>query len=61
MRHEVREFLSVVAGIVILIEEFIGLVKLCRGNSAYYNATMGHNMLSISQEDANILWVTLFV
>lgn len=61
MRHEVREFLSVVAGIVILIEEFYGLVKLCRGNSAYYDATMGHNMLSISQEDANILWVTLFV
>ena len=51
----------VLAGIAILIEEFYELVKLCRGNSAYYDATMGRNMLSISQEDANILWVTLFV
>ncbi|MEO1797528.1 MAG: transcriptional regulator, partial [Pseudomonadota bacterium] len=25
---------------------------------AYYDATMGHNVISVSQEDATILWVT---
>jgi hypothetical protein len=29
-----------------------------RGDSAYYDATMGHNVISVSQEDATILWVT---
>jgi hypothetical protein len=61
VRHDVKEFLYVVAVIAILIEEFFELFKPCRGNSAYYDATMGHNMLSISQEDVNILSVTLFV
>jgi hypothetical protein len=29
-----------------------------RGDSAYYDATMGHNLVSLSDEDASILWVT---
>jgi hypothetical protein len=29
-----------------------------RGDTAYYDATMGHNVISISPEDAMILWVT---
>jgi hypothetical protein len=29
-----------------------------RGDSAYYDATMGHNVVSVSEEDATILWVT---
>jgi hypothetical protein len=33
-------------------------VELRRGDSAYYDAAMGHNVISLSDEDATILWVT---
>jgi len=29
-----------------------------RGDSAYYDASMGHNVVSVSADDANVLWVT---
>jgi len=29
-----------------------------RGDSADYDATMGHNVVSVSDDDATILWVT---
>jgi hypothetical protein len=32
-----------------------------RGDSAYYDAAMGHNVISTSDEDATILWVTSLV
>ncbi|MDP5350848.1 MAG: transcriptional regulator, partial [Paracoccaceae bacterium] len=32
--------------------------ELQRGDSCYYDASMGHNVISQSQEDATILWVT---
>ena len=32
-----------------------------RGDSAYYDAAMGHNVVSVSPEDATILWVTSLV
>jgi len=36
-------------------------VDLRRGDSAYYDASMGHNVISLSEEDATILWVTSLV
>ena len=33
-------------------------VDLRRGDSAYYDASMGHNVISLSEEDASVLWVT---
>jgi hypothetical protein len=32
-----------------------------RGDTAYYDASMGHNVVSLSDEDATILWVTALV
>jgi len=32
--------------------------EMKRGDSAYYDASMGHNVVSTSAEDALILWVT---
>ena len=61
VRHDGEEFLYVLTGIAVLYTEFYGPVELRRGDSAYYDATMGYNVLSISQEDANILWVTSLV
>ncbi|MEJ6401994.1 helix-turn-helix domain-containing protein [Yoonia sp. 2307UL14-13] len=61
VRHDGEEFLYVLTGQVRLYTEFYEPVELRRGESAYYDAAMGHNVVSISQEDATILWVTSLV
>lgn len=58
VRHEGEEFLYVLTGVIQLYTEFYEPVEMRRGDSAYYDATMGHNVISISDEDASILWVT---
>ncbi len=58
VRHDGEEFLYVLTGVVRLYTEFYEPVEMRRGDSAYYDATMGHNLISISDEDALILWVT---
>ena len=58
VRHDGEEFLYVLTGVVQLYTEFYEPVELRRGDSAYYDATMGHNVISLSAEDATILWVT---
>ncbi|MEO0486392.1 MAG: XRE family transcriptional regulator [Pseudomonadota bacterium] len=58
VRHDGEEFLYVLTGVIQLYTEFYEPVEMRRGDSAYYDATMGHNVVSISQEDATILWVT---
>ncbi|MEM6478201.1 MAG: XRE family transcriptional regulator [Pseudomonadota bacterium] len=58
VRHDGEEFLYVLTGVVRLYTEFYEPVEMRRGDSAYYDATMGHNVVSVSQEDATILWVT---
>lgn len=61
VRHDGEEFLYVLTGVVVLYSEFYAPVELRRGDSAYYDATMGHNVVSLSDEDATILWVTSLV
>ncbi|MDG1456558.1 MAG: XRE family transcriptional regulator [Pseudoprimorskyibacter sp.] len=58
VRHDGEEFLYVLTGIVRLYTEFYEPVELRRGDSAYYDAAMGHNLVSVSEDDATILWVT---
>lgn len=58
VRHDGEEFLYVLTGIVRLYTEFYEPVDLRRGDSAYYDAAMGHNVISVSEDDATILWVT---
>ena len=58
VRHDGEEFLYVLTGVVRLYTEFYEPVDLRRGDSAYYDASMGHNVISLSDEDATILWVT---
>lgn len=58
VRHEGEEFLYVLTGALRLYTEFYEPVEMRRGDSAYYDAAMGHNVVSTSQEDATILWVT---
>lgn len=58
VRHDGEEFLYVLTGVVRLYTEFYEPVEMRRGDSAYYDAAMGHNVISVSDEDAMILWVT---
>ncbi|WP_417208758.1 helix-turn-helix domain-containing protein [Antarctobacter sp.] len=58
VRHDGEEFLYVLTGVVKLFTEFYEPIEMKRGDSAYYDATMGHNVVSVSPEDATILWVT---
>lgn len=58
VRHDGEEFLYVLTGVVRLYTEFYEPVEMRRGDSAYYDAAMGHNVISVSEEDATILWVT---
>ncbi|MEZ5752183.1 MAG: XRE family transcriptional regulator [Paracoccaceae bacterium] len=58
VRHDGEEFLYVLTGEIRLFTEFYAPVDMRRGDSAYYDATMGHNVISLSPEDATILWVT---
>jgi transcriptional regulator with XRE-family HTH domain len=61
VRHDGEEFLFVLTGVVRLFTEFYEPVELRRGDSAYYDASMGHNVVSVSEDDATILWVTSLV
>ena len=61
VRHDGEEFLYVLTGVVMLYTEFYEPIEMRRGDSAYYDATMGHNVISVSAEDATILWVTSLV
>ncbi len=58
IRHDGEEFLYVLTGVVKLFTEFYEPLELRRGDSAYYDASMGHNVISVSQDDATIIWVT---
>ncbi|QQA44783.1 helix-turn-helix domain-containing protein [Pelagovum pacificum] len=58
VRHDGEEFLYVLTGQIRLFTEFYEPVDMRRGDSAYYDAAMGHNVVSISPDDATILWVT---
>lgn len=58
VRHGGEEFLYVLTGEIRLLTEYYAPVDMRRGDSAYYDATMGHNVISLSREDAEILWIT---
>ncbi len=61
VRHDGEEFLYVLTGVVRLYTEFYEPVELKRGDSAYYDASMGHNVVSLSEDAATVLWVTSLV
>ncbi|MDN3680603.1 XRE family transcriptional regulator [Vibrio tapetis subsp. quintayensis] len=58
VRHDGEEFLLILEGDVLLYTEFYEPVPLKSGDSVYYDANMGHMLVSTSEEDAHILWVT---
>ncbi|TWX64079.1 helix-turn-helix domain-containing protein [Colwellia demingiae] len=58
VRHSGEEYMLVLEGEVQLLTEFYEPVNLVEGDSVYYDAMMGHLVISMSEDDAQILWVT---
>ncbi|OMH33649.1 helix-turn-helix domain-containing protein [Motiliproteus sp. MSK22-1] len=58
VRHDGEEFMLVLKGSVILHTEFYEPVEMFEGDSTYYDGGMGHALVSTSEEDAEVLWVT---
>lgn len=58
IRHAGEEFLLVLEGSVEVYTEHYEPVQLHEGDSMYYDAAMGHCLVSISKKDALVLWVT---
>ena len=58
VRHDGEEFLLVLSGTVRFYSEFYEPTDLETGDSSYYDGSMGHALISISDEDAEVLWVT---
>ena len=57
VRHEGEEFLLVLEGELALYTEFYEPVVMAVGDSMYYDANMGHALVSLSEKDALVLWI----
>jgi transcriptional regulator with XRE-family HTH domain len=57
VRHEGDDFLLVLEGTIELHTELYEPVRMEVGDSAYFDARMGHLCISLSAEDALVLWV----
>ena len=55
-RHDGENF-YVLTGVTTRYIEFYDPIAMRRDDSAYYDASMGHNVVSRSEEDATVLWV----
>lgn len=59
VRHDGEELLTVLEGqVTVYTEEYEPLV-LNEGDCSYFDSTMGHAVVSSSEEDALVLWVCL--
>lgn len=56
--HEGEEFIYVLAGAIELHTEHYAPITLEEGDSCYFDSKMGHACVSVSKEDAQIIWIT---
>lgn len=59
LHHPGEEFFYVLSGSVELYTELYEPVVLNEGDSAYFDATMGHGLISLSDPPARVLWIQL--
>ncbi len=57
VRHEGEELLLVLEGDVLVYTEEYEPLPLSEGDSTYFDSTMGHAVVSVSKDDALVLWV----
>ncbi|EEE35798.1 transcriptional regulator, XRE family [Rhodobacteraceae bacterium KLH11] len=59
IRHSGEEFMYVLSGELLFVSEHYRPLPMKAGDSLYYDSGMGHGCISTSQEDAQVLWVSL--
>lgn len=59
IRHSGEEFMFVLSGELTFVSEHYRPLPMKAGDSIYYDSAMGHGCLSTSEEDAQVLWVSL--
>lgn len=57
-RHTGEEFVYVLTGEIELFTEYYEPVRLGPGDSWYIDSRMGHRVISVSPENAEVLWVS---
>lgn len=57
IRHDGEEFLCVLSGAIEVLTEFYEPTRLSAGESIYFDSRMGHALISVSPEEAEVLWV----
>ncbi|KOF54330.1 MULTISPECIES: XRE family transcriptional regulator [unclassified Achromobacter] len=57
-RHNGEEFVYVLSGEVELHTEFYQPARLAAGESFYIDSRMGHRVISVSEQDAMVLWIS---
>lgn len=55
--HDGEVFVFVLKGNLVVHSELYEPVELCKGDSIYYDATMGHKWTKTGEEDCEVLWV----
>lgn len=58
VRHPGEEFIYVLSGSLMLLTEFYAPELLNVGNSTYFDSQMGHMLLSVSEQDAEVIWMS---
>lgn len=58
-RHRGEEFLVVIAGAVEVHTEVYAPITLETGDSIYFDGDMGHAVVSVSEQDAEVIWVSI--
>ncbi len=58
IRHDGEEFLLVLSGSICFYSEYYEPIELHVGDSVYYDASMGHILISVTEKDSQVLWVT---
>lgn len=58
IRHLGEVFLTVLEGSVMFMSEFYGPVELHAGHCIYFDGQMGHALISTSEQDAVVMWVS---
>jgi mannose-6-phosphate isomerase-like protein (cupin superfamily) len=55
--HEGEEFIFVLSGVVEVHSDIYEPLRLQKGDSCYFDSTMGHACLSVGDQDAVVLWI----
>jgi transcriptional regulator with XRE-family HTH domain len=57
VRHEGEEVILVVSGVIEVQTESYAAATLHEGDSIYFDSRMGHRVISVGPEDAEVFWV----